>query len=107
MLFDARDAAQILCGKLQERIDQLEAKLHDTETRENQVLKKNRRILEELIGNEEMTKHPKSKFTSKGFDFGYYTHQYINKKGNIYFFCYEYGYLPLEGEWYLIVKRKS
>ena len=73
----------------------------------NQVLKKNRRILEELIGNEEMTKHPKSKFTSKGFDFGYYTHQYINKKGNIYFFCYEYGYLPLEGEWYLIVKRKS
>lgn len=41
MLFDARDAAQILCGKLQERIDQLEAKLHDTETRENQVLKKN------------------------------------------------------------------
>ena len=73
----------------------------------NQVLKKNRRILEELMGNEEMTKHPKIKFTNKGFDFSYHTHQYINKKGNIYFFCYEYGYLPLEGEWYLIVKRKS
>jgi len=71
----------------------------------NQLLKKNRRILAEILGNEEMIKQPKSKFVGKGFQFNYHTHQYTNKKGNIYFFCYEYGYLPLEGDWYLIVKR--
>ena len=73
----------------------------------NQILKKNRRILEELLGNEDMNKHTKNKFINKGFHFDYHTHQYTNKKGNIYFFCYEYGYLPLEGDWYLIVKRKQ
>ncbi len=73
----------------------------------NQLLKKNRHILEELLGGEDMTKHPKTKFVNKGFQFEYHTHQYTNKKGNIYFFCYEFGYLPLEGNWILIVKRKQ
>ena len=73
----------------------------------NQVLKKNRRILEELLGEEGMTKHSKSAFINKGFQFKYHTHQYVNKKGNIYYFCYEYGFLPLEGDWYLIVRKKD
>ena len=73
----------------------------------NQVLKKNRGILEELLGEQDMTKQPKTKLINKGFQFNYHTHQYANKKGNIYYFCYEYGFLPLEGEWYLIVKRKE
>ncbi len=73
----------------------------------NLLLKKNRRVLEELLGREEMIKYPKSKFTDKGFHFKYHTHQYVNKKGNIYYFCYEYGYLPLENDWYLIVKKKQ
>ena len=72
-----------------------------------QVLKKNRHILEEILGNEGMIKQPKSKLLSKGFQFDFHTHQYTNKKGNIYFFCFEYGYLPLEGDWYLIVKREQ
>jgi len=73
----------------------------------NKTLQRNRRILEELLGKESMVKQPKSSFINKGFHFHYYTHQYVNKKGNIYYFCYEYGFLPLEGDWYLIVKRKE
>ena len=73
----------------------------------NNALIKNRRILEGLLGGEETIKKPKEKFLSQGFQFKYTTHTYTNKKGNTYFFCYEYGYLPLEGDWYLIVKRKE
>jgi hypothetical protein len=73
----------------------------------NQVLRRNRRILEELLGNEGMSKQSKASLINKGFQFHFHTHQYANKKGNIYYFCYEYGFLPLEGDLYLIVKKKE
>ena len=37
----------------------------------------------------------------------YFKHTYTNKKGNTYFFCYDTGYLVLENDWYLLVKRKE
>jgi predicted nucleic acid-binding Zn ribbon protein len=74
----------------------------------NNVLRRNRRILEEALpGAEEMVKATRQKLIEKGFQFKYYTHTYTNKKGNIYHFCYEYGYLLLEADWVLIVKRKE
>jgi len=73
----------------------------------NNTLVKNRRILEVTLGAEEMAKTTKEKLLQQGFNFKYLTHSYTNKKGNVYFFCYEYGYLPLESNWYLIVKRKD
>ena len=73
----------------------------------NNALLKNWRILEGVVGTEEMAKLPKDKLQQQGFNFKYFTHTYTNKKGNVYFFCYEYGYLPLEGDWYLVVKRKE
>lgn len=73
----------------------------------NHCLLKNRRILEALLGKEEMSKTTKDKLVLMGFQFKYLTHTYTNKKGNVYFFCYEYGYLPLENDWCLIVKRKE
>ena len=73
----------------------------------NQVLKRNRRILEELLGEEGMAKQSKSSFINKGYQFPFHTHQYTNKKGNVYYFCYEYGFLPLDGDQYLIVKKKE
>ncbi len=74
----------------------------------NNALGKNRRILESLFADgEEMTKTTKDKLLQKGFQFKYITNTYANKKGNIYFFCYELGYLPLENDWFLIVKRKE
>jgi len=73
----------------------------------NNALVKNRRILEAILGAEEMAKTTKEKLLQQGFSFKYITHSYTNKKGNVYFFCYEYGYLALEHDWYLIVKRKE
>ena len=74
----------------------------------NNQLAKNRRLLEEAIpAGEEMGKTTKEKLLSKGFSLKYLTHTYTNKKGNVYFFCYDYGYLPLEGDWMLIVHRKE
>ncbi len=65
-------------------------------------------MLEETLpASEEMAKITKQKMLEKGFQFKYFTHTYTNKKGNIYYFCYEYGYLLLEGDWLLVVKRKE
>jgi predicted nucleic acid-binding Zn ribbon protein len=74
----------------------------------NNTLSKNRRILEQILpASEEMSKTTKAKLIQQGFTFKYITHTYVNKKGNTYFFCYDYGYLPLDNDWYLIVKRKK
>ncbi len=73
----------------------------------NNALGKNRRILENFFGKEEMIKTTKDKLLEKGFQFKYITHTYTNKKGDVYFFCYNVGYLPLENDWYLLVKRKE
>ena len=74
----------------------------------NNALGKNRRILENILPvNEEISKTTKQKLLNAGFQFKYITHTYTNKKGNTYFFCYDYGYLPLDNDWFLIVRRKE
>ncbi|MCC6721280.1 MAG: hypothetical protein IT243_03695 [Bacteroidia bacterium] len=74
----------------------------------NNILKKNRRILQSLITNEEGKANVHSKkLTSQGFNFDYYTNIINTKTGNTYFFCYEYGYRMLEDNYYLIVKRQD
>jgi hypothetical protein len=74
----------------------------------NNALKKNRNILETILPEtEKMAKANKDKLLKLGFQFKYQTHTYTNQKGNVYFFCYEYGYLPLENDWFLIVKRNE
>lgn len=73
----------------------------------NNILLKNRRILQAVLGEGEMQKIPKEKLLQQGFQFKYLTHTYVNKKGNVYTFCYEYGYLPLEHDLYLVVKRNE
>jgi hypothetical protein len=74
----------------------------------NNTLTKNRRILESLLPEtEETAKANKEKLQRLGFNFKYITHTYITKTGKTYLYCYEYGYLPLENDWYLIVKRKE
>lgn len=74
----------------------------------NNALGKNRRILESFfMAEEEMAKTTLEKLLEKGFLFKYITHTYTNKKGNVYFFVYDLGYLPLDNDWYLLVKRKE
>ncbi|MCX2836867.1 hypothetical protein OQ279_01780 [Salinimicrobium sp. MT39] len=70
----------------------------------NNQLRKNYRILEELNPDGKI-KLSKSKLLTKGFNFDYFTSIYTTKTGNTYYFVYDQGYLPLEGDFYALVKR--
>ncbi len=72
----------------------------------NNALRKNRRIMEELLPDE-TAKVSQQKLMDKGFNFNYYTNITTTKTGKSYVFCYEYGYLPIEGNYYLLVKRRT
>lgn len=72
----------------------------------NGILRKNRRIMEEL--------NPKGKvnidgisMAEKGFNFHYYTNIYTTQKGGQYFFCYDFGYIKLENDQYMIVRKQD
>ena len=74
----------------------------------NNALSKNRRLLEScILDGQETAKTNAEKLLTKGFQFKYFTHTYTNKKGDVYYFCYDVGYLPLENDWFLVVKRKE
>lgn len=70
----------------------------------NNVLRKNYRILERL-NPEDKTRTTKSKLNAAGFDFNLFTSIYTTKAGTVYYFVYDQGYLPLEGDFYALVKR--
>lgn len=70
----------------------------------NKILKQNRGILEKLCVNGK-AKINKIKLVQHGFNFTYFTHLYETQKGQTYKFCYEFGYLALEQDWFLLVKR--
>ena len=74
----------------------------------NNALLKNRKILESILqGGEETAKANKDKLMRLGFQFKYVTHIYTTKTGKTYYYCYDYGYLPLDHDWFLIVKKKE
>jgi len=74
----------------------------------NHALNKNRRIMESLLpGAEETSKANKEKLLRLGFQFKYLTHVYVTRTGKTYYYCYDHGYLPLDNNWYLIVRRKE
>lgn len=70
----------------------------------NGKLRKNRRILEELNPNGK-TKVKYNRLFDRGFDFQHFTSIYTTKTGNIYYFCYEHGYLELDDGFYALVVR--
>lgn len=70
----------------------------------NAILLKNKRILDEL-NTEGKTKVAKLKLEKAGFNFNYFTHKHITQNGNSYTFCYDQGYLPLENQFYLLVRN--
>ena len=74
----------------------------------NNALLKNRRILESLLTNgEETAKANREKLNRLGFQFKYITHNYTTRNGKTYNYCYDHGYLPLENDWFLVVRKKE
>ena len=70
----------------------------------NNKLRKNYRILSEL-NKEGKSKTSRAKLTTKGFDFEYITNILSTKTGNTYHFVYDQGYLALENDYYMLVKK--
>lgn len=74
----------------------------------NNTLLKNRRILAGFLKDRtETARTNRDKLLRMGFHFGFQTHTYTTKTGRLYYYCYDYGYLALENDWYLIVKKKE
>jgi hypothetical protein len=72
----------------------------------NSILRRNRKILEELLPAQ-TAKASRSKLQQRGFQFGYHTHVQTTQKGQSYYFCYEYGYLPLENDSLVLVRKRE
>ncbi len=72
----------------------------------NNRLRKNYRILDSYSLKDGKTRTTKTRLLDKGFDFEFITNLYTTKKGTTYFFVYDLGYLPLDNDFYMIVKRE-
>jgi hypothetical protein len=71
-------------------------------------LLRNRRILESLFPNtSNITRCTKQFLHTKGFSFEHCTHWKKNKKGNLLYFCYEFGYQEREGGRIVVVKKNN
>ncbi len=70
----------------------------------NNRLKKNFKILSELNATGKI-KTTKSKLLDKNFDFNLFTSIYTTKTGNVYYYVYNQGYLKLENDYFLLIKR--
>jgi len=71
----------------------------------NNRLKKNHKILAAL-NKTGKTKVTRTKLYDFGFDFQFFTSIYTTKTGNTYFYVYDQGYLSLENEWFLLIKKE-
>ncbi len=72
----------------------------------NNILRKNRRILAELNPSGKQTVDG-IRLAEEGFNFHYYTNVYETKKGARYVFCYDHGYLKLDGDQYMLVVKQD
>lgn len=72
------------------------------------TLARNRKILRDLLPpSKETARVRKEKLQQMGLHFNYLTHTYTTQNGKVYIYCYDYGYLPLENDWYLLVRKRE
>lgn len=72
----------------------------------NNILRKNRRILEKLNPTGKRTVDAMI-LAEEGFNFHYFTNIYQTQKGNFYYFCYEQGYSKMENNQYMLVLKQD
>ena len=72
----------------------------------NSILRKNHSVLSKICIGEKI-RIKKDVLLRNGFNPDYHTHLHQAQNGNTYFFCYDYGFLPLSNEEMLLVKRKE
>lgn len=72
----------------------------------NNILRKNRRILAALNPKDKKTVTT-MQLAEQGFNFHYFTNVYNTKKGSVYYFCYDQGYMKLEEQQYILVHKQD
>lgn len=70
----------------------------------NRILKKNRRIISELLAKNQALKQG-VELAEEGFNFHYYTNIYQTQKGQTYYFCYDLGYFKIRENKYKLVEK--
>ena len=86
----------------------LRSKTNNYIRRVNHVLLKNRRILESIFfeNNLSLEIH-ENRLYSMGFRFHYHTHSCLSPEGRQYLFCYEFGYMNMTNGWYRLVREEE
>ena len=69
------------------------------------AVKKNRRILKEILGERKTRSVTEKHLLQKGFNFKFHTHHFITRNDDEYLFCYDYGFLERDDNTYMIVKE--
>ena len=69
----------------------------------NNRLRKNHRILSKL-NTKDKTKTKRETLLKHGFNFKFFTGEYVTKAEKTYYDVYDQGYLELDNDWFLIVK---
>ena len=72
----------------------------------NNVLRKNRQILESLLSNIENKELviERKELAEKGFQFEYFTELFKPDKKELYYYCYDYGYRSIDSKKVMAVK---
>lgn len=74
----------------------------------NSILKRNRSIIQKLMPTDaSRVKINRYRLNEFGFNFMFYTHSYTTKSGTRFMFCYEYGYLQLDQNRMMLLKRNG
>lgn len=74
--------------------------------RVNEVLRRNRSILDRLTPNGR-SKTTRDRLAREGFHFEYFTSTYRTRAGDEYRFCYDLGYLELGNSYVLLVRKND
>lgn len=72
----------------------------------NRVLRNNKRILDKLNPGGK-ARATREKLLGQGFKFNYITSYYRTKKGDIYFYCYDQGYIETGKGFYSLVRKEE
>jgi predicted nucleic acid-binding Zn ribbon protein len=70
----------------------------------NNRLRKNYKILTNL-NKSGKTKITRLKLFDQNFDFHFFTSIYTTKTGSVYYYVYDQGYLELENDFYLLIRK--
>jgi len=71
----------------------------------NNRLRRNYKILTELNSGGK-TKVVRNTLNSRNFDFTLFTSTYTTKAGKVYYYVYDQGYLELDNDFFLLIKRE-